>query len=241
MAQSMCFLLFWSLNNTLSVGPTCTAVVPLVVKSPESCDCAAVLGADGLDLAFGTGRIQCMAALECKAFHCSGRCPASCLDFCCWTAAAHRKLPGQIRAEGTAGMFGWKKKNNSLTEQENVMIIRFRSFQQLGSWILCWKVCCRYTKLVPPLTFFVLWCPTGILIWCVFSVQERGDLGCLFSSPFFLHIPLAINSLRMSELELQSWVGRRAVGHTIGLRLSSDKTDVCLLCTCKLSHALQKL
>lgn len=48
------------------------------------------------------------------------------------------------------------KKNNSLTEQENVMIIRFRSFQQLGSWILCWKVCCRYTKLVPPLTFFVL-------------------------------------------------------------------------------------
>lgn len=68
MAQSTCFLLFWSLSNTLSAGPTCTAVVPLVVKSPESCDCAAVLGAYGLDLAFGTGRILCMVALEYEAF-----------------------------------------------------------------------------------------------------------------------------------------------------------------------------
>lgn len=82
MAQSTWILVFGSLSNTISVGPTCTAVVPLVVKSPESCDCVAVLEADSLDLAFGTGRILCMAALEYKAFSFFSF-NSSCLDFSC--------------------------------------------------------------------------------------------------------------------------------------------------------------
>lgn len=139
----MYFLLFWSHFARV----VCYRLIPAVLQyfpwlwSLDSCDWAAVLGADGLDLAvsFGTGGKQFVATLEYKEVPCCSS--ASMWGLTCFSACSSLlyRASGNVHSVAASQMLEaqWCACASELGFQ--LMLLRSRrsslDSRDLGSWI----------------------------------------------------------------------------------------------------------